>query len=98
MDVPPGRDKKAWLKIRNADCEDCKLHQGVDVVCETGIGQIKDKIWVVSKMPNSESYQRLIEESLEAVGIDPAEVYYTSALKCRNFDLDAGRNLSLIHI
>ena len=92
MDAPLGYDRKAWLKIRNANCEDCKLHVDTDTVCQTGLGVITDDIWVVSKMPNSETYQKLIEDALQGVGIDPSSVYYTSALKCLSFDQDASRS------
>jgi uracil-DNA glycosylase family 4 len=92
LDVPPGYDLTAWLTIRNEDCEACKLHQTTRVVCETGLGQITDKVWVVSKVSNSESYQRMIEEALRDVGVDPGNVYFTQAIKCKTFDQDASRS------
>jgi DNA polymerase-1 len=42
-------------------------------------------------MPNSEGYQALIEDALETVGIPRERLYFTAALKCRNYDISAGR-------
>lgn len=92
LDAPPGYDRTAWLTIRNENCEECKLYQTTDTVCETGLGSLSDPIWVVSKMPNSESFQNSLEESLRKVGIDPGNCYFTHALKCRTFDQDASRS------
>jgi DNA polymerase-1 len=43
---------------------------------------------VVGKMPNSRDYQRDFEMQLLELGLDPGEIYYTQALKCRTFDLN----------
>lgn len=75
--------------IRVKDCTECKLHRNTDKVCEMGSGSSTAKIMVVSKMPNSDNYQRMIEESLSRVGIDLDDVYWASALKCRNFEDNA---------
>jgi len=77
------------MTIRNPDCTACKLHRGVEEVCEIGFGPKKADIMVVGKMPNSSTYRASLEADLLEVGIDPATVYFTSALKCRNFDLNA---------
>lgn len=77
--------------IRNPQCTDCKMHQTCDWVCEMGTGATTPgltKIMVVSKMPNSDTYDDLIRKSLREVGIDPNSVYYTAAIKCRTFDQD----------
>jgi DNA polymerase-1 len=42
-------------------------------------------------MPNSESYQTLIEDSLREAGVEPYDCFFTSAIKCRNFELNAGK-------
>jgi DNA polymerase-1 len=44
---------------------------------------------VIGKMPNSDSYQARLEGYLDQVGINPSDVYYTQALKCRNFEQNA---------
>lgn len=86
-------DDQLW-KIRevlNPSCEDCRMAQYCDTVCEVGTGYANpdvSNIMVVSKMPNSETYQRLIEDSLREVGINPYQCYFTSAVKCRTFDKD----------
>lgn len=53
-----------------------------------GFGAVPADIMVVSRMPNSGVYQEMIEKSLVDVGIDLKTVYFTSSVKCRNFDLD----------
>lgn len=72
------------------NCTKCKLHKDVDEVCEMGHGPTDAKVMVVSKMPNSKTYQGIIEDSLVEVGIDPNRVYFTSALKCRNYEVSSG--------
>jgi DNA polymerase-1 len=54
-----------------------------------GFGPTNAEVMVISKMPNSEKYQKLLEQQLREVDIDPREVYFTSALKCRNFEDNA---------
>jgi uracil-DNA glycosylase family 4 len=88
-------DDLLW-KIRdefNPECTDCRMCQYVDGrgVCEVGTGSANPdhtQVMVVSKMPNSEQYRDLIEETLQSVGIDPYKVYYTAAIKCRTFEKD----------
>lgn len=75
--------------LRNKNCDLCKLCRNAEDVCEIGFGSTKAKIMVVSKMPNSGTYQKMIEDALVGVGINLAEVYWTSALKCRNFEDNA---------
>lgn len=88
--VPEGYDPHAWRIIRDKKCTACKLHQTADRVCETGTGSMEfSKIWVVSKMPNSARFQQQLEEALSDAGLDPKQIYYTSAVKCRTFEQDA---------
>jgi DNA polymerase-1 len=47
------------------------------------------EIMVVGKMPNSDRNQAAIESQLEEVGLDPKRVYYTQALKCKNWEDNA---------
>lgn len=77
--------------IYNPDCSNCKLCQTADVVCQPGFGSPNADIMVVSKMPNSENYQELIEVALVNAGIPLDRVFFTSALKCRTFEQDAGK-------
>jgi uracil-DNA glycosylase family 4 len=84
-----GMSKKIALKIRNKSCQDCKLHAGAEDVCVVGKGNHKASIVVVGKMPNSGSYQHNLELDLKEAGLDVSDMYFTSATKCRNFELDA---------
>lgn len=67
-------------------CTACKLHRKAEDVCEMGSGPLDAEIMVVGKMPNSERYQDSLEAQLLEVGLDPKRVYYTQALKCRNYE------------
>jgi DNA polymerase-1 len=54
-----------------------------------GTGPRDAEIMVVGKMPNSDRNQAAIQSQLEEVGLDPSRVYYTQALKCRNWEDNA---------
>lgn len=75
--------------VYDHDCTLCKLHQTTEDVCEGGHGPANASIIVVSKMPNSETYQAMIEQALVGVGLDLGDIFFTSAVKCRTFDQDA---------
>lgn len=77
------------MLIGNPNCTLCKLHQTADEVCEIGFGSKKARVMVVSRMPNSETYQNNIVTELKLAGLDVKDVYFTSVLKCRTFDQDA---------
>lgn len=72
--------------IRNKKCTDCKMHRTADTVCELGWGDKTAPIMVVSKMPNSDTYHRLIRDSLQQAGLDTSKIYWSSAIKCRTFE------------
>lgn len=55
-------------------------------MCVMGRGPKRAKVMVVGRMPNSANFQKTLNTQLEDVGIDTSEVYFTQALKCRNFD------------
>lgn len=76
------------LDIRNPQCTECKLHRSAEVVCQVGFGPPNADIMVVSKMANSPSFQRELENELTELGIDVSTVFFTQALKCRTFDQD----------
>jgi uracil-DNA glycosylase family 4 len=92
MELLVNTEYRAPGQQMNPDCTDCRMSQGCDWVNEMGFGRLDADIMVVSKMPNSDSYQKLIEDALSNVGIDPSRCYYTAALKCVNFDVNPGRN------
>jgi DNA polymerase-1 len=54
-----------------------------------GTGPRDAEIMVIGKMPNSGRYQQSLESQLEEVGLDPNRVYFTAALKCKNFEDNA---------
>lgn len=70
-------------------CTSCKLHRNAETVCEMGTGPRDAEIMVIGKMPNSGRYQQSLESQLEEVGLDPNRVYFTAALKCKNFEDNA---------
>lgn len=75
--------------IYDHDCALCPLSQyAVEGVCEQGsyTGKPQKSIMVVSKMPNSDRYQSMLEADLTEVGIDINDVFFASAVKCRVFD------------
>jgi len=74
--------------IRDDQCTKCKLHQTAENVCITGTGPRDAKVMVVGRMPDSRSYREQMATTLSEVGIDPAGVFFTSAVKCRTFDQD----------
>lgn len=51
-----------------------------------GSGPLDVDIMVVGKMPNSDRNQAALEQQLGEVGLDPKRIYYTQALKCRNWE------------
>ena len=75
----------------NHNCTECKLWDYTDEVCEPGHGNSDGDIVVVSRMPNSDTYQQMIDGELEAAGVDLGRVFHTSAIKCRAFDVDPGK-------
>ena len=80
----------SMLQIQSdPDCTRCRLWQGVKEVCEVGSGPRGADIMVVSLRPNSSSYQLMIEQSLMQAGIDLKRCFFTSVIKCRNWDLEA---------
>jgi len=72
--------------ISNPNCTNCKLHREAVDVCVPGFGPKKAKVMVVGRMPNSDKFQANLEADLRDAGLPLDSVYYTQALKCRNFD------------
>lgn len=75
--------------IRDRDCSLCKLNQTADVVCQIGFGPPTADVMVVSKMANSKDWQFDMEMQLRDAGIEPSQVFFTQAIKCRTFDQNA---------
>ena len=74
--------------LRDEGCTLCRQYETTDDVCQMGFGSNSADVFVVSKMPNSSNYQKMIEEELINAGLDLYRVYFTSATKCRTFDRD----------
>jgi uracil-DNA glycosylase family 4 len=88
-------NKQLAIEVRDAQCTACRLSAEADAVCVTGSGPLDADIMVVGKMPNSPTYQASLEADLAEAGIDPATVMFTSALKCRNLNVEAGTKTSI---
>jgi DNA polymerase-1 len=58
-----------------------------------GRGSTTAEIMVVGRMPNSKDYQKTLESDLRDAGLDTTKIYYTSADKCRNFDVNVGKTM-----
>jgi uracil-DNA glycosylase family 4 len=74
------------------DCTACKLHRGVDEVCEMGFGKRNADIMVVGKMPSGRRSQEALENYLNEAGVDTTKVYFASALKCNNYEANASNS------
>lgn len=72
-------------------CKLCKMHEFTDNVCEPGFGRNDADILIVSRMPNSRTYQEMIEAELAQAGVPLERCFFTSVIKCRAFDVDPGK-------
>src|SRR3982751_3763422 len=76
--------------MRDAGCTKCKLSRRAEgSICRWGVGPVGAKIMVVGRMPNSGKMQQALEDELLEVGLGDEEMYFTSALRCLNFDQSA---------
>lgn len=85
--------KLLWDKIRNKNCTECKLHEQAQTVCLIGDGPVPAKIMIVGEAPGfredeisrpfSGKSGRLLEETLEKVGLNRKMAFITNANKCR---------------
>lgn len=79
--------------MREVDCTRCKLGRQADgAICRWGSGAPGAKIMVIGRMPNGPKAQAQLEELLSEVGLGLDEVYFSSALKCLNFDQNASNS------
>jgi uracil-DNA glycosylase family 4 len=80
-------------KIRDPDCELCKLHSGAEHVCLLGSGPTRSNIMVVGEAPGAREDDehaafvgkagKELDALLDEVGLNRSEVYVTNAAKCR---------------
>jgi DNA polymerase I-like protein with 3'-5' exonuclease and polymerase domains len=77
------------LAVRNAVCTDCKMSKGLDGddVCHTGTGPNGATVGVVTQFPIApDSKMRVaMAAALSEVGIEPDQVMWLSAIKCRTW-------------
>lgn len=86
-------EPRIQLFVRNAECERCRMcsqAQGLDR-CVTASGSHNAGVLVVSKMPWGERQLREIHTYLERAGFDLGDVAFTSAVKCRTWDMQPNR-------
>jgi uracil-DNA glycosylase family 4 len=76
-------------RVRVPDCELCPLHEEALDVCVTADGPGDAEIAVVTKNPVTENGKRFVSGQLRAAGIDPKQVLWTSAVKCRNYERES---------
>lgn len=86
---------KIAKRVRDKRCTNCRLYSEAEQVCVTATGPKRADIMVVGKMPPSSGYQKSLEADLAEVGIDPATVVFTQAVKCRNWEVEAGTKTSI---
>lgn len=84
-------NRRVAEKIRDIGCRECRLGSEVEPeeVCVTGSGNRRAEIMVVSKVPNSRIWQENLEEALKGAGLDPAAMFFTGAVKCRDYEANA---------
>lgn len=76
--------------IREVGCTRCKLSRHAEgAICRMGFGAPGASVMVVGRMPNGTKMQMQLEAELVEMGLDLQTVYFSSALKCLNFDQNA---------
>lgn len=78
----------AMENLRDPACTMCRMSMDAENICILGKGPKRANIMVVGKMPNSKKFSQELEAQLAEVGLDPSEMYFSSAIKCRNFERD----------
>lgn len=80
---------KLLAKIRDPECMACKLCKGADEICIMGEGNLHAPIMVVGRIANSTDYQLALEDDLVEADLEPQDMYFTQAIRCRNFERNA---------
>lgn len=91
--APPRMNPRIQLYVRNAECDACRMCSQADGrdLCVTASGSHEANVLVVSKMPWSERSLKEIQTYLERAGFDLEQIAYTSAIKCRTWDMDPNK-------
>ncbi len=86
-------EPRIQLAVRQAECTMCRLAEyapGMDR-CVTASGSHNAKILVVSKMPWSERTLKEIGTYLTRAGFNISDCAFTSAIKCRSWELEPNK-------
>jgi uracil-DNA glycosylase family 4 len=89
----PKMNTRLQLVVRNADCSACRMCSqaaGSDV-CVTGTGSHTASLMVVQKMPWGDRQLKEMTTYLDRAGIDTDDVVFTSATKCRTWEMTPNR-------
>jgi uracil-DNA glycosylase family 4 len=84
---------EALQDLRDEGCNKCRMSMDADAVCVMGKGSTSANIMVVGRLPNSKKFQGALEIDLQEAGLDTTRMYFTSAVKCRNFEMNVGKTI-----
>lgn len=91
--TPPRMEARIQLFVRNAECDQCRMctqAEGMDR-CVTATGVHNAKILIVTKMPWGERQLKEMHTYLKRAGFNMNEVAFTSAVKCRTWDMQPNK-------
>jgi len=84
---------RAWLTLRNPDCDDCVLGETAQCVCLIGRGPVPCEVMVIGEAPGkredeiekpfSGSAGKILDQAFSSMGVTRDEVYITNVVKCR---------------
>lgn len=79
--------------VRNPNCTACKLHKTAQTVCLLGSGPRRADVMIIGEAPGRKEDEtgkpfvgqsgKLLNEFLEAAGLDRQEIYVANAVSCR---------------
>jgi len=82
-----------WKEVRNSKCTECSLHEHAQTVCLMGVGPVPAKVMVLGEAPGyreddirrpfSGKSGRLLDETLEKIGLPREDCFITNVNKCR---------------
>jgi uracil-DNA glycosylase family 4 len=81
------------MLVRDPDCTLCRMGPGKPAdTCLPGVGPTdRPKLAMVSRTPLSGKRRAELDLMLDEVGIDPAEVFHTSANRCKNWEVEPNK-------
>lgn len=86
-------NRSLQLAVRNAVCDSCRMSTQADGkdICVTGDGPNDAPIAIVTKVPLGKRSRDELEGYVAEAGIDPSQVMWLSAVKCRVWDMDPNK-------